>query len=247
MKNVLLFGAVSLLTTISAQADYQHEVSASYIDVDAALADGDGFALEGTMYFDTVDTATGPLSEAAFINKASGLSLTLVDFEDGNTKAIFGRFVLENDYIIEAGYIDTDFDSIIRIGAGIYLTNDSDVVLSYTKVSDSDAETLALDYHLLTPLSGAANISYDLGVSYQEVGPYDGQGISGGLTYYPSTNLGFAAQVALDSVGDSDTKVFGVSAEYFFRENVAASFSILNIDIDGHDEDSIILEVKGRF
>ena len=265
-KKIILAGAISALTALSAQADYQFEANVGYLQGDIENLDFDGFALAATIYFDTVDTSKGPLSEAAFLSKSSSISLsnsntTLddIDLDVTDTTDIVGRFVFSNDFILEISYSDEDNDiaedSAIAVGIGKYLSDSDEIIFSIETTDESEIDSLGIDYHSLNDLAGSASISYDLGASYIDAADDSGFGLLGGLTYYPSTQLALAAEVDYLSVGDIDVTIFSVGAEYFFNENIAGSIAYSTSDTDVDDDfndasgtvDTVALTLTARF
>ncbi len=65
-----------LSSTYVNAADYQSEISASYANSDSERRDDSDYGVSGTYYFKPVDSSQGPLAEAAFLQRASGISLT---------------------------------------------------------------------------------------------------------------------------------------------------------------------------
>ncbi len=97
------------------------------------------------------------MSEAAFLDKASGLGATYskLAFDgsfDASNLVIDGRFVLANDFIIEAsatrdeveidGY-EADADSF-SVGPGTYLNNNSDIVATFSSSDDTETDSLGM-------------------------------------------------------------------------------------------------------
>lgn len=261
MKKIILAGAISALTTLSAQADYQFEANVGYFQGDVENADFDGYALAATIFFESVDTSKGPLSEASFLDKSSGISLAFgtTEFDDFDNEedisSVSGRFVLSNDFIIEADYTDFDFDTSFTIGFGKYLTESSDILISYTTFDDVDFNVLDLAFHSVNGLTGPASIAYDLGASYIDADNETGFGLNAGLTFYPTSQLGLGISGSYSSVDDTDVTTIELGAEYFFNENVAGSLTYSTSDTDFDNdfidttvtEDTIALTLTARF
>lgn len=242
MKKLILSSAIGLLASVSAQADFQTSFELSYLDADA----DNGFGIAGTYYFDAVDDSNGPLAEAAFVDKASGVSAAFVGIDDNDTVALSGRFVLANDFTINATYMDSDIrDSTFGIGLGKYLTDTSEVALSIE--TNDFVDSLALDYHNLTKLDGDASFSYDLGLAYIDTDSDSGYGINGGVTYYPSSELGFGAFADLqnDFAGAQDT--YGIEGQYFLDRGMAFGAEFARVDSNSGEEDTFTLTFEARF
>lgn len=71
---IIALGALAYATCVSAD-DYQTEISAGYSNQDAQYSDADQYSLSGRYYFKPVDTSTGPLAEAAFLQRSSSVAL----------------------------------------------------------------------------------------------------------------------------------------------------------------------------
>jgi len=242
MKKLVLCSAIGLLASISAQAEFQTSFNLAYIDLDVE----DGFGIGGTYYFDAVNDTNGPLSEAAFIDKASGVSAAFVDAGDTDTFSVSGRFVLANDFTINATYIDNDLtDSTFGIGVGKYLTDTSEVGVSLA--TNDFVDVLALDYHNLTALGGESSLSYDLGVSYIDIDFDSGYGLTGALTYYPSDEFGFGAFAEVQNDFLSAEDIYGLQAEYFLDRNIAFGAQVARVDSDVAEIDTFSLTFEARF
>lgn len=63
---------------------YRSEINGFYSEADADFYSGDNYSLgvNGVYYFAPVDTARGPLAEAAFLQKASSFSVNLVNYDN---------------------------------------------------------------------------------------------------------------------------------------------------------------------
>jgi len=225
MKKLACAVAVGAIMSTSAVADdYQAEIGLIYGKIDTEVnigpfgtysGDANTATIFGEVYFDKVDTSKGPLAEASFLSKSSGVMASYTDIEDADDKSwsLGGRFVLDNDYIIEANYDSLEGDSSYGIGFGKYLTENTDLVVSYG--SDDDLDALSADMHSVVDLSGAASLAYSLGVSYLKTSDESGYGLFGDLTYYFNNNFGIGAGVSTDSVGDVDMTTWALNADWF--------------------------------
>ena len=83
-KKTALVAGIGLALSVTAQADYQWELGGGYqyseTDIDTRFEDGtvetNAGALNGSWYLENVDTSKGPLSEAAFLDHASDITLS---------------------------------------------------------------------------------------------------------------------------------------------------------------------------
>ena len=99
MRNYLLGSAIALLlaTDISIAQTYRSEISLDYLRRDReALPDSesDTWRVSGTYYFSPVNTASHPLAEAAFLEKASNLSVSYLH-EEWDYSDTYGSFHYE--------------------------------------------------------------------------------------------------------------------------------------------------------
>lgn len=251
---------LALSIAASAHAEtFRVELNAGFGQGDAENIDYDAVALGGTVYFSDVNTGSDPLREAAFLDKASGLGVTRSDLSfdgsvDSAVTTIDGRFVLANDFIIEAsatraewevGAFDVESDTF-SVGLGTYINDNSDIVATYSDSNDDDVSTLGVDYHTLIE-NGSAAWGIDLGASYIDAPSDSGNSLRAGATFYPNANLGIGAALDRTSIDDSDTTSATLFAEYFFNTNFAGELAYSTTDEDDGDLDLISVGVTFRF
>ncbi|PUA27289.1 MAG: hypothetical protein B0W54_11855 [Cellvibrio sp. 79] len=107
--------AIFSLTPLAFSSTYQTEIDLRYLEVDLASPYEDSqFHLEGTRYFEPVDTSNLPFYEAAFLRKASSFSLSLIDNDSdfGDSDRNYKRRSAEINYYIP--------DSLFFVGASIH-------------------------------------------------------------------------------------------------------------------------------
>lgn len=183
MKKSALSLAVACALGVSGTAvasGYQYELSIGYDRVDQKGSygyKGDTWSLSGIYYLDQIDDSTGPLAEAAFLNKASFLNAhygyLAKDF-DGDAFGVGGEYVTsERGVILGASYdwIDdirldgvsggADVDSY-RLTIGQYLTDTTTVRLSYQN-DDVDADNSLYDFEVDTVGLNVRHLTGDLG------------------------------------------------------------------------------------
>ena len=113
MKKLAL--AAALLASMSAANAYQTEVGASYENTDFDAGDLDTFAIGGKYYFNPVSNSTGPLAEAAFLNRASNIGLGYANAsgdgdEDIDAIGVSAEYYIPNTQFYVGGSINrTDF------------------------------------------------------------------------------------------------------------------------------------------
>lgn len=251
---------LALSIAASAHAEtFRVELNAGFGQGDSAGVDYDTVILGGMVYFSDVNTGTGPLREAAFLDKASGLGVARIDMSfdgpvDGAATTIYGRFVQANDFFIEAsasrteleeGAFDTDSDTF-SVGLGTYINDNSDIVATYSDSNDDDVSSLGVDYHALIENGGAA-WAIDLGASYIDERSDTGNSLRAGATFYPNANFGIGAALDRISIGDSDNTTATFSAEYFFNTNFAGELTYITSEEDDFDADLFAVGVTFRF
>ena len=259
MKKLMLGTAVAVLASSVATAqDYQFEVGAGYVDGDMAGVDYDGFGLNARAHLDRVDTTKGPLNEAAFLDKSSFVDLTWATFEydvpgsfSVDTIGLSGRFVTKGNVIVEASYSDIDSDvtgdeTVISLGVGTYINENTDVVVSYEDYDEADRSSLSVDAHGVNKLEGETSLAFDLGLAYLDISDESGYGISAGADYYVDKALSFGAGASLMSVDNYDESSIDVRANYFVTPVVRLGLSYMTLGQDA-DGDAIELNASMRF
>lgn len=267
---MMMFGAAA-----AAQADYQVEVGASYsitseeyeyddsrYDFDV---DTDILAASATFYFSPVITGGGPLAEAAFLSKASGIAVGYAngeadyDFDGGNDSydfdavSIAGHFVLPSpNLILEAAYaegedeFEDDFDAF-KIGFGGYLTDRSTLMAEFSKQTFDDAgdedsiDTFTVTYRQLIQLSGERNLSIAPHLSHVEYFGEDAAEVGIDVAFYLNPSLGFVAGVTGGAIDDEDGDFSRaesyIGVDYFVNESFQIGGKLLAItsEFDGDD------------
>ncbi len=238
--------------------DYQAEIGVAYGQVDSEITvgpfgsfsdDATTTSLFGEVYFDTVDTSKGPLAEAPFLSKSSGLSLvyTTVEDVDDDSWTLGGRFVTSSDWIIEATYESMSDSNTWGIGAGKYLTDSLDLVVSYNSNDDADLDVFAADLHSVVSLSGDASIAYSLGVGYLSASDENGYGLHGDLTYYFNNSFGIGASVSRDSIDDLDITTWSAHADWFITGNLDLALTYTDADLWIVETSTIMASLSYRF
>lgn len=268
-----LAAAFTTVFAVSAHADYQFEVGAAYAKGDlttaaGADADQDIFTLGGTYHLESVDTSKGPLTEAAFLDRASDVTLVYtfgeVDFDntgdtDINNVAVSGRFVdKQSGWLVELGY---EFDEGDGGGAdsdgytlrgGKYIADNTTLVFGWTYTEDddnaeSDEYSLQLE-HLQQFAQGALKVEAAVGlVDSNFTDDVDLYSLGG--TYYINNNLGFGAEFARLDSNVVELDQWTLFSELWVTEQVSVTLAYTEVEEDDSDSesDAIILAVTGRF
>ena len=116
-KKTALVAGIALAVSATAQADYQWELGAAYgtgeFDIGTQNPDNDEISGYGTYFIDAVDDTKGPLAEAAFLDRASSISLFAVNANiDGDGIRDLGR----KNYGLEIHAVSSDAGWITDFG-----------------------------------------------------------------------------------------------------------------------------------
>jgi hypothetical protein len=233
-KKTALIAAVGMAISATAQAEYRFEAG-------AAITGGDvsSLGIGGTYYLDSVDDSKGPLGEAAFMSRASSISLSgsdgetdADDIEDlevwsvsADARLVFG----EGGWIADLGYlysepeladgpgnIDTDINAG-TVGFGKYLFENTTLVASYTYI-DIEAETD----------DGVELFDSDYDAYRLDVDHLFQFGDNGGLKLHAAYGL-----VDLDDNDDID--IYELDATWYICRNLGIGAAIRNTEQDGQE------------
>lgn len=252
MKKLLLISALSLVASQAYAQDYQAEIGFAYSDTDI---DVDGFgsastnatSLYGIAYFSQVDTSKGPLAEAAFLDKASGIFASYTSNDDAdNNKSLALRSAISEKWIIEANYNDNGNDDAFGLGFGAYLTDDIDLVGTYTNGDGFDS--FGANLHGVFALEGDTAVAIDADVtnfSLDEGGSITRYIFTG--DYYFNSRFSIGAVYQTFTGGNDDASIFGVNADWYVSENIDLFVSYNMASDDFIDEDTVTLGAAIRF
>lgn len=256
-----IFAAGFLSAPFALAASYQSEVSASYTDIDVSDDPEEGYfvSIEGKYYFSPVDTASHPLAEAAFVEKASNIYLGVaneeykeagermdaymrtlgVDFYIPNTMFYLGAGVIEAKYKyswladenVNAGGNSSKWNSAWYAKAGIAPV--TGLLLwseFFENVDVSDQWNINGKY--VMPLSGEQALNLE--ASYQQSDIDDADTISGAVDYYLDRHLSIGAGFENTSYADDhdSTTDYFVRARNFFTDTISAEVSYTDNDIE---------------
>ena len=244
MKKSVLLGFSGILIAGAASAEFQTEFNFALVE-----ADEDGFFVEGTYHFNEVDTSKGPLELASFLDRATSVTARFSDLINDDGFSLDGRFVLGNDFIIEAGYMQDP--STFNIGAGTYLSDSSEISLTFENNDDANTNSLTVDYFEIKDTRDNRSYAYDVGFSVIDGDGDDGFGVGGNITYYFQPEFSVGVTAGLVDVGDFEANNFVIDANYFFSETIAIFGSFSRDDQSFGDfeveSDTFIVGVTGRF
>jgi hypothetical protein len=244
----------SLLSGVAFADTYRAEVGLGYdnTDADNASSDVDTYTLGGSVYFKPVDDSKGPRAEAAFLSRSSSVSASYADSDDNFLDESYTantRVVLNNGTILEAGYADFDnFEKVYQVGLGTYLSDHSDVMLSYSSAEEADVDTLEATYHSVLKLAGTSSLGYSVGAGYMDLANNeDGYKVDADVTYYFNPNLGLGALASYADYDAFDTNTIGLQASYFITPAFYVEGYAKTTDYDGPNEDSFGVGASVRF
>jgi hypothetical protein len=251
-KKTAIVAGVALAISASVQADYRWEVGAAAertnIDVDFDDGDIDKAAIDGTFYLDSVDTSKGPLSEAAFLDHASNVSLgyvytdadDIIEDLDGDEYKIDGRYVTDSaGWIFEGSYQrnepnDAEIDTY-SLGFGKYLTDATTLIVSYAEADvdeggDTDGYQASME-HLWGWSGGGFKLSGNVGfVNVEDNDDTNIYNIAG--TWYITNNLGLTFTTGYTETYNQEFLSSGVIADWFVTERIALSAKLAYAESD---------------
>ena len=286
------FSAFSLLmfTSVSfSQGSYQVELSASYLKEETNTIDDkfEANLLTAEIFFDKVETASHPFAEAAYLEHTSSLLVRYVDSElatpsydiDYASAGLEANYVVPDSlYILKALYSSLEADykggvngsidgDALGFGAGIYLTDNSSIVLSYLQ--------LDYDFEIISFLA-SSNKATDIDIEYKRIQALeDGRAygfiaslmssefetattseintiIDVAFDYYFNRSISVGAEIEINSGDDKaeEGNAVGINASMYLTPvfSVYASLNQFSADnVDGDDNDKVLLGASARF
>ena len=261
----------ALVMTVPAHAEFRWEVGADYLtgdlDNDSIDADIDVIGINGSWFFSPVDTARGPLAEAAFLDRASRVDVDIndgeldfdVDDADITGYGIGTRWVFDRDsgWLVDvAARLDEVEDEEIEsftIGGGKYLFENTLVTVFYTysdtdSFGDTDTYGVNGEHWMEAPLG---SVKFEAGYAYADTGDNnDTDNYVGRVTYYPLNSVGIGGEwERIVSGGGSDN--WSVFAEWFITEGIALSAQYQDSErtqgISDIDGDAVLVGARFRF
>lgn len=131
-----------LITSNIAQADYQNEIGLFTYQAEGEDNDtSDGTTLFYTYYYNNVNTSKGPWAEAAFINRAGNIGISI-----SNSESTFGTTKVERSgSTISADISSPESDLVFSAG---YASTESDYKNSLSYSSESTDYSLGIGYFI---------------------------------------------------------------------------------------------------
>ena len=232
--------ATALLALSSAplMADvYNVEIDGSYNEAEIGKIESDVFVLKGSYFFGGVDDSKGPLAEAAFIDRASNVSLT---YGNGDTDpgdagveefGVGGRYVnKESGFIFSADYDlqQVDFKGsskaeleTFRFEAGLYVVEQGALTALFnTRRTDAEESS-----------NSPSNVekAKQYGVRYAQLIDFEGE---------RSLKVD-ASYVYTDFKEDDDDSVsnLDIKADYYFTRQLSAGINLGYVFVSDSDTD----------
>jgi len=272
-KKTALVAGIGLALSVTAQADYRWELGGDYTmgqvsaDVKSNAGnssddiDTDIGRLYGTWYMETVDTSKGPLSEAAFLDHASNITISGSDGEvdlnslddrlsddDGQTYGIQSRYVAEgpgwklSGWLVDLGYErsepgEAEIDKY-NLGIGKYITPNTTLVLNYNNidinnVGDSDGYSADLEHMFLMSNGGFKARASAGRTIVKERDDIDSYRVGG--TWYFTNNIGIGADYLSTGADGYEVQGWQVNSEWFISEAFAVNLAYSQLDPDDID------------
>lgn len=246
LKKSILIGLLVLLSAVSVRADYIAEIDAVYSDVEDSDDGYEEYVVSGTIFFGSVDTSKGPLAEASFLDKSSSISAIFEDYDGTEHKGLGGRFVIGNEYVVEAKYLeseeeifqsDTVSQTQASVAVGKYLTDTSELALSYEQYElDYELDDFADSFPDFAASFDSENKTKILGVRYHGV---SGAHRSGFLSYE-----GGAYYIDYEGIEGSAEAVYG-RLTYYPRPSFGIGGRVSAVISEIDDPDYVDEDVLG--
>ncbi len=252
MKKIFLATAIAALSISAAQA-YQVELNGNgnYQSVDVPGGSSEIFGLDanGTYYFNQVSGRSGPLAEAAFVERASNVnaSYSYAKNDDVNVKVndfnLGGEFYVPNSDFYAAASIGrnyTKYKGFKSVGETNYtaevgllpITNLLIAVgVAGVNSNNNDETDPTIRAKYLTKLN---NNDVNLEGNAQFGDNSDHYGVSG--DYYLDRTLSVGASFDLNTFDHADDDyAFGVNARKFIAQNISVQGGVNVGKISDHD------------
>ncbi len=272
--NKILIPALILPFSLSAMAgDYQFEANAYYAETETGDLDTDLAAASFSYYFNRVDDSKGPLAEAAFINKASSVTVSYAEADsdlaaggtaDSDAYGFGVEYVVpESNTIIGLRYAegesnDEDADQL-GITVGKYLSDKVSftVDIDYLEfdLDNEERDNYGFNFHYLSDQSENKRLGLDIGLLRSETssdtnGDDDFNSVYALGTIYITDQLGISAGWEVSNGGEDKGDTVSVSTKYFINSNIALELGYAHAGYTEDERDSdktLMFGVTGRF
>jgi hypothetical protein len=270
-KKTALVAGIGLALSVTAHADYRWELGGDYTygQISADVKANNGYRqsddidnnigrLYGTWYMENVDTSKGPLSEAAFLDHASNITVFGKDGEvdlnslnrnlsdkNGQSYGVDTRYVAEgpgwklSGWLVDLAYEHKDPGDeqidVGKIGIGKYITPNTTLVLNYNNISadhggDADGGSIDLE-HMFLMSKGGVKVRGSAGVlTLKERDDINTYDIGG--TWYITNNFGIGADYMETGSNGYDIQGWKVNSEWFVTEAFAVNLAYSQLNPD---------------
>ena len=258
MKKLAIASALLSALAITGTANaYQAEIGASagLIDPDNASSSG-SFGVDGTYYFNPVQTRNAPLAEAAFLDRASNVNAKYQYDELGNDErhqyGVGAEYFVPNSDFYLSGNVGRDdikfdrggdFDTTVYGAEVGYLPAPGLLIAAGLKGYDNDNEdgvdpTLRAKY--VTTLSNGKDINLEAGAAFGDLDEYNLA-----ADYFIDKTLSVGVDYYDNDLRESNE--FGINARKFFTPQVSLEGRVGFGEDSGVDNNSFGLAAKYRF
>lgn len=262
MKKLAIASALlsALAVTGTAHA-YQAEVgaAAAYLDPDNG-GSGNAFGVNGTYYFNPVQTRNAPLAEAAFLDRASNVKAhaTFADQgdTDSNTYGVGAEYYVPNTDFYLSGDVSRnnaeirdsfgdkhDFDTTYYSAEVGYLPAPGLLIAAGLKGYDNDNDdgvdpTIRAKY--VTQLSNGKDINLEAGAAFGDLDEFNLA-----ADYFIDKTFSVGADYSSNDLLDQNE--FGVNARKFLNPQVSVEGRVGFGEVGNNDYNSFGVAAKYRF
>lgn len=258
MKKLVVASALLSALAVTGTANaYQAEVGASagLIDPDNGSSSG-SFGVDGTYYFNPVQTRNAPLAEAAFLDKASNVNAHYNYNEVGDDEVhnygVGGEYFVPNSDFYVSGNVSRQ-DTKYKFGADVdttlygaeigYLPAPGLLIAAGVKGYDNDYTdgvdpTLRAKY--VTTLSNGKDINLEAGAAFGDLDEY-----SLAADYYIDKTLSIGADYYDNDLNDNSE--FGINARKFFTPQISLEGRVGFGEVGNNDYNKFGVAAKYRF
>lgn len=262
MKKLAIASALLSAIAVTGTAHaYQAEVgaSAAYLDPDNGSS-GNAFGVDGTYYFNPVQTRNAPLAEAAFLDRASNVNAhaTFADRGDldDNTYGVGAEIFVPNSDFYLSGNVSQnekerfnllgqkyDFDTTYYAAEVGYLPAPGLLIAAGLKGYDNDNDdgvdpTLRAKY--VTTLSNGKDINLEAGAAFGDLDEYNLA-----ADYFIDKTLSIGADYSNNDLKNQSE--FGINARKFINQQVSLEGRVGFGEDDNNDYNSFGVAAKYRF
>ncbi|WP_445660530.1 putative porin [Acinetobacter sp. F16] len=262
MKKLAIASALLSALAVTGTANaYQAEVgaAAAYVDPDNGSS-GSALGVNGTYYFNPVQTRNAPLAEAAFLDRASNVNAqaTFADRGDvdDNTYGVGAEIFVPNSDFYLSGNVSQneterfnvlgqkyDFDTTYYAAEVGYLPAPGLLIAAGLKGYDNDNDdgvdpTLRAKY--VTTLSNGKDINLEAGAAFGDLDEYNLA-----ADYFIDKTLSVGADYHNNDL--TDQSEFGVNARKFINQQVSLEGRVGFGEVGNNDYNSFGVAAKYRF